>query len=239
MKFTRFEAASSPGTARSGIAYEGRFYETDGTNAIAIHEASDIRLLAPLGRPTSVRIYRPNELVFDYANPAGLLDPHARVTKPAYAERLGYTPCLALIVGGAGINVETDQADETLLGLALGHVFTTLRDHGGRSSDVGYVVGPAILTPDEIAESSIQSERGAQYNDTLTLKINGLQVEDYEVGALPFTPAQVLSHASESTSLREGDLVLVPLTGNPRLLEVADEISLSGPKLGALLARII
>jgi hypothetical protein len=57
VKLCRFEPLGVPGTVHSGIVHGGKVYETDGTNPVAVHEAGDVRLLSPVGRPPSIRLF--------------------------------------------------------------------------------------------------------------------------------------------------------------------------------------
>lgn len=238
MKFCRFELVAEAGSVRTGIAYEGRIYETDGTNAIGIHEAGDIRLLAPIGRAPSVRVFRSGELVFDYAHPAAMMGPNERLPMPPGAERLGYTPALAVVVASSGRAIETMIADETVLGLSLCHLFTTLRDPGGRALDAGYALGPALTTPDELIESSTKSEHGAIYQDEIALSRNGSELQRWQLGNIKPRPAEAIAVASETRELTEGDLLLIPLGDADLAVDPADEIRIWGTKLGSLNVRI-
>jgi 2-keto-4-pentenoate hydratase/2-oxohepta-3-ene-1,7-dioic acid hydratase in catechol pathway len=238
VKFCRFELVAESGVIRTGIAYEGRIYETDGTNAIGIHEAADIRLLAPIGRAPSVRVYRPRELVFEYAHPAAMLGPNERLPMPVGAERLGYTPALAVVVASSGRSIDSSIADETVLGLALTHLFTTLRDPGGRALDAGYAVGPALVTPDELIESSTKSEHGAIYQDEIALSRNGVEIDRWQLADIFPRPAAAIAVASESRELTEGDLLLIPIGDAELAVDPADEIRVWGAKLGSLNVRI-
>lgn len=238
MKFCRFELVAEPGSARTGIAYEGRVYETDGTNAIGIHEAADVRLLEPIGRAPSVRVFRSGQTVFDYAHPAAMLGPNVEFPMPAGSERLGYVPSVAIVVGGAGRDVPTSEADDLVLGLTLCHVFTALIHPGGRALDAGYAVGPAIVTPDEFLEGSIREEAGAAYPDAVTLWRNAVEVAQFELGRIVPRPAKAIAVASESFPLLEGDLLVIPLGEVDLPVDSGDEIRLSGATLGSLTVRI-
>lgn len=238
MKFCRFELLEDPGTARTGIAYEGRIFETDGTNSIGVHEAQEIRLLPPIGRPGTVRVYRPGELAFDYANPQVVFGPNETLLMPPHAERIGLLPALAIVIGGSGSVIPTDKADDVVLGVCIASVFTTLRDHGGRAFDVGIAIGPAITTPDEFAEISIRPSTGMTYEDEFTLIRNGHSVSSFQLTEMGATPAQIISHASESCTLNEGDLIVVALGDPVMALEPGEEVRIASGRLGVLATRL-
>ena len=238
MKFCRFELLEDPGTPRTGIAYEGRIFETDGTNSIGVHEAMEIRLLPPIGRPGTVRLFRPGELAFDYINPQVVFGPNETLLMPPHAERIGLLPALAIVVGGAGAQIPVAQADDVVLGACLANVFTTLRDHGGRAFDVGTAIGPAITTPDEFAEISIRPGTGMVYDDEVSVLRNGHVVSSFQLTEAGANPAQAIAHASESCAIVEGDLLLLALGDPVMALEPGEEIRLSSAKLGVLATRL-
>lgn len=239
MKFCRFELVTDPEKIRTGIAYEGRIYETDGTNAIGIHEAGDIRLLAPIGRPPTVRVFREGDHAFDYAHPGAMLGPNLALPLPSEVERVAYVPALAVVIGGAGSAVVPSVADDLVLGLALAHVFSTLRDPGGRALDLGYCVGPAIVTPDEFGADSIRPDAGAFYADSVAVWRNGVEITSFDLASLRPSPASAIAYASETQPLAEGDLILIPLGELDLVPEAGDQLKLVAPKLGALLVDLV
>ncbi len=239
MKFCRFELLEDPGTVRTGIAYEGRIFETDGTQSIGVHEAQEIRLLPPIGRPGTVRLYRPGELAFDYINPQVVFGPNEALLMPPHAERIGLLPALAVVIGGAGAQIEVTAADDVVLGVCLASVFTTLRDHGGRAFDVGTAIGPAITTPDEFAEISIRPSTGMAYDDEVTVVRNGHPVATFQVSESGINPARAIAHASESCVVSEGDLLLLALGDPVMALEPGEEIRLASAKIGVLATRLV
>lgn len=250
MKLCRFELLSSPGQPRSGIVYGSKVYETDGTNAIGVYEWSDVRLLAPIGQPPSVRLFDPPEEgyewehgadvpmpAFQYLNSSAMAGPGLALPAPEFAPQFFADPCLAVIVAGSGMNVPPDEADGLVLGLTLVTSFHT-RDKGGRARDPGFALGPAITTPDELDDAVTVDERGRRYRFGMTLRVNSEDIGAYELSALPYTLAELLAYASESAPLVQGDIVAMSLGRNERALEKGDQVQLVCEKLGTLTTRI-
>jgi 2-keto-4-pentenoate hydratase/2-oxohepta-3-ene-1,7-dioic acid hydratase in catechol pathway len=250
VKLCRFELIASPGHARSGIVYGAKVYETEGSEGVAVHEWTDARLLAPIGQPPSVRFFSPPpedsrwELgpdqalpVFEYLNPVGLIAPGLALPLQD-GMALGADPCVGIVIAGAGRNVPVGEADGLVLGLTLVTAFRAQGESGARLRDVGFALGPAITTPDELDDAVTEDERGRRYRFPIALKVNSEVVVEFDLSALPYTLAELLSHASESCPVHIGDIVAVSLGSNSQILGKGDQVQSVSEKLGALTTRI-
>lgn len=259
VKLLRFELLAEPGRTRSGIVHGGKVYETDGTQAIGVHEWGDVVPLVPTGTPPSYRMFRlaeggadwglhdePIPLYF-YLNPASLVPANRQLVKPIHVGELGYEPQLAAVVASPGSNVEVSEADGIILGLTVLNTFVDLdieraeRASGagpGRSRDFATAAGPFLTTPEELDDLVIDDSRGRRYNLSASIRINGQEVGSADLSQLPFTFAELISSASESCSLAAGDLVaLGPIGVTPSKkskLEIGDDVQVIVERLGRL-----
>jgi len=152
VKLCRFELKSEPGTIRSGMVYDGKIYETDGTEAIGVHEAADVRPLAPVPTPPSIRVFRTDlsESGFVYANPAAVIGPSMVIELPDTATDYVVRSFLGAVIGGAGYQLGEEEAEAVLLGFTLVNILSSNsieEDDGkcvGRSQDFGIMVGTVI-----------------------------------------------------------------------------------------------
>lgn len=238
MKLCRFETVDEPGNARSGFAYEGRIIETDGTQPIATYEGSQVRLLAPIGRPNSVRLFYEKRDGFLYVHPATVFGPNQTLALTQPDRRLDYLPCLAVVLVGGGFQVPPNRADDLVMGLAFAFVFRHEGLEGAASYDAGIALGPALCTPDEFEGGSIRPAEGAAYGDQVTLLQNSVDAARFDLSAMGRTVAQAVSHASQTLPVGEGDLLLLPL-GEPDVpVEPGDELRLTSPRIGTLIVRV-
>lgn len=225
-------------------------YETDGTNPIAIHEWNEVHLLAPVGRPPSVRLFEYGlPLSFRYLNPSVIFGPSSILKKPSTMERLSFLPCVALVAASNAAELNQDKAEEVLLGLSLASVFVNNVDSedrlSGRYYDAGIVLGPAITTPDEVEEDIELRSDGKTYRLTVSVRINGEEKKTFNVAELATSMSGALSHCSESCALVPGDVILLQAPDQfdicgqiGRFLERGDEIQLVCDRLGALSVSI-
>ncbi|HMS56592.1 MAG TPA: fumarylacetoacetate hydrolase family protein [Fimbriimonadaceae bacterium] len=227
MKLCRFELLAEPGRSRSGFAFQGKVYETDGQQPIGIHEPGDVRLLAPV-LAGSIRIFSGDS--FTYLNPASAVGTGEPVLGRLDRE-LSCRPCLVAVIASHGRNVEVEVADDIVLGLTLGvHYFfgegTTASD-----ADAGFAFGPAISTPEDLAESGHETKFGKVYGLSLSFGKGGT---DPEVISSEVSFALRIAQASETAPLRPGDLFAVPVGEALRGVQQKDEIHFTSETLGAL-----
>lgn len=217
-------------------------YETDGANPIGVHEPSEIRLLTPIVRPTSVRLCDVDDdgqIDFDYTNPSTFFGPGDQIPRPGFARRIVLAPCLGIVIGGSGLNVDVSDADDLVLGLTLVSFFVAPDDSKGRMIDAGFSIGPAITTPDELDDSVTEHKEGRRYRFAIAARVGSDEVGRYELGSAKKTIAQVLSYLSESSPMRQGDLVCIKLGLSDRTVDKGDDMHVSSEKLGTLSSRFI
>jgi 2-keto-4-pentenoate hydratase/2-oxohepta-3-ene-1,7-dioic acid hydratase in catechol pathway len=251
MKLCRFDLATSPGTPRSGIVYGGKVYETEGTQPVAVHDWDQAHLLSPVGQPPSFRLFfpsgtpeEPRESTFRYLNPNAIIGPHRTVLARS-GSALTCLPCLAAVVAGGGFEIPLSEADGVVLGITLANVFChtlgePLAGAPASRTHAGAAVGPAITTPDELDDTVLDEALGRRYGLDVALRVNEEEVAVYGTANMPQTIAELLSQASRSCPLRQGDLVAVAL-GEPLpagRLRTGDQVRWISDRLGALATKL-
>jgi 2-keto-4-pentenoate hydratase/2-oxohepta-3-ene-1,7-dioic acid hydratase in catechol pathway len=237
VKFTQFVIAEEPDVRRTGMAYEGKFYETDGVNAIAVHEASDVRLLTPINRPWSVRFFGADSPDFAYANPHSMFGPSEPLQLMHGVDNVVVVPCLGFVIGGVGGMLHPREADDLILGLTLVNSYRT-DEPGARALDLGFSVGPIIVTPDEFDDAVTADAKGRRYRTSMTLRMNSVETQTLSLADLKFNPAELAAYASLTCNVREGDLLAIELT-EPVKVDRGDEFALIGEKIGVLTNRLV
>lgn len=257
MKLCRFELVATPGEVRSGIVYNGKVYETDGANAVAVHEAEAIRPLPPVGLPPSARLFRSGSggdvelLAYTHLNAANFAGPSTALEHPSYVAALSVVPCLVAVLGGEGMHVPVEDADDAIIGYTLALLLTSLdearaeREAGyptGRSLDLGAVLGPVLTTPDEMEDLLVDDSDGRTYGVATVLRVNGVERMRGQTHEMRPTFARMISHCSAAAPVRSGDLFLLgPVADSldePVLLAAGDEVQFAVGKLGTLAMSI-
>jgi 2-keto-4-pentenoate hydratase/2-oxohepta-3-ene-1,7-dioic acid hydratase in catechol pathway len=243
------------------MVYSGKIYETQGAQAVAVHEADTVRPLMPIPHAPSLRIYRSDlqpgmipgmdaeDPYYFYANPTTLLGASQILNHPLTLSELTVEPYMAAVLVSDALQIDPPTSDEVILGFTMVLMLTSLsaereeRRIGliGRSHDLGGVLGPVVTTPDELEESVLDFENGRTYGLEAVLRVNGVERARGNTEHLPFSFAQAISSASQHTPVRAGDIFAfgpVIDSESPILLGPGDEVQLAVEKLGALSLKI-
>jgi len=256
MKLCRFELVAEPGEPRTGLYYEGKFYETDGEQAIAIHESDQGQLLMPLVAAPSVRLFSTavegpgaGQSGYRFLNPSRLFGPNRTLPLPEADGGYDLTATVAAIVAGDGAFVRPEEATAFILGYTLlialrapdvSERADTLGLPDGLAHDVGLFIGPVITTPDEVADLSDTGEPTSFVWD-FRLRVNGEQVAAGEERVGPYGDCVV--EASRFGPVRGGEVLGGPalvtsVLGVAPPLGAGDLIEFEVQRLGRLVARL-
>lgn len=248
MKLCRFELKSEPGTIRSGMVYDGKIYETDGTEAIGVHEAADVRPLAPVPTPPSIRVFRTDvaETGFVYANPAAVVGPSMVIELPDTATDYVVRSYLGAVIGGTGYQLDEDDAEAVLLGFTLVNILSSnsiQQDDGlliGRAQDFGIMVGPVITTPDDLDDVMTPTDSGIMYKLSASIRVNGDEKGFANFEEFSLSLIEAVKLASETCTLKSGDLFCIGPIFNDSACAVTkgDEFQFSMERLGMLSTKL-
>lgn len=257
MKLCRFELKADPGTVRSGVYHDGRYYETDGENAIGVHDPGSLSLLAPTGRPPSVRLYQSftqldgmSGFTYEYANPSTVFGPGRELDVSASTGPIGVLARVVALVQETPKTTDAIDANVGILGYAP---FVQLVDWDEReqaasqgvsaapSCDFGSALGPFLVTPDDLTEQRSGPDP-SQFKFPYSLEVNGETMATGTMDALP-PMAALVSHAASRNDLSAGEVIGFPAVevqaGSGEGLLAADRVSFTVDGLGTLVVRVI
>lgn len=255
MKLCRFELKSEPGIVKSGMVYSGKVYETDGSEAIGVHEAADIRPLCPIPTPPSVRIFRSDigeqsdDPHFFYGNPGAVIGPSQSVNLPDIESEYLVRTYLGATIVGSGYQVNVEEAEAMILGLTLVCIVTAKeleneeRKQGiglGRSHDLGIAVGPVLTTPDDLDDVMVMTANGILYKLEASIKVNHVERSTSNFEEFTISMIEAVRFASETCTLRAGDIFCVgPIfSDEDSVVKPGDEFHFSMERLGTLALKI-
>ncbi len=243
---------------------------------------SAVRLLAPVPRPPSMRdayAFRQHveaarrnrglEMVpeydqfpvFYFTNHNAVFGPGAVPVMPRHLERLDFELECAAVIGKAGRNISAETADTHIAG------FTIMNDLSARAlqkeemklnlgpakgKDFATVLGPYLVTKDELAGKRTPGERGERYDLQMTARVNDVQVSRDSLANMTWTFAQIIERASYGVDLYPGDVIgsgtcgtgcFLELNGSGitdnQWLQTGDRVDLAIAGLGVLSTEII
>jgi 2-keto-4-pentenoate hydratase/2-oxohepta-3-ene-1,7-dioic acid hydratase in catechol pathway len=237
------------------MVYSGKVYETDGTEAIGVYEASDIRPLAPVPTPPSLRIFRSDlggnseDPSFFYGNPGSVIGPSQIVNLPDIESDFVVRSYLGAAIVGHGYQVNIEEAEAMLLGLTLVNILTakTIEDDErrnglgfGRSHDLGIAIGPVLTTPDDLDDVMVMTENGILYKLECSIKVNHVERAKTNFEDFSISLVEAVRFASETCTLRAGDIFCVgPIFNDAECaIGAGDEFQFSMERLGTLALKI-
>jgi fumarylacetoacetate (FAA) hydrolase len=220
----------------------------------AEYPLDEVRLLAPVQRPPSVRDFYAFEQhvknaravtgrgevppewyeipAFYFSNPAAIYGPDDEIPYPEGTEKLDYELEAAAVIGAdgqiAGFTVMNDWSARDLqrkeMAVGLGPA---------KGKDFATSLGPVIVTPDELG-------------DVMVARVNGEERSRGSLADMHWSWEQIVEHAARNTELRPGDVIgsgtvgtgCILEHGDERWLERGDEVELEVEGIGILRNRI-
>jgi fumarylacetoacetate (FAA) hydrolase len=222
------------------------------------HALADVRVLAPVPDPPSVRDFYAYEghvaagfrrrragiprywfqaPAFYFSNPAAIAGPGELIARPDDSTMLDFELEIAAIIDGAG----------AIAGFALLNDWSArdIQAHErtvglgpAKAKDFATSLGPWLVTPDELPFD------GEWLDLEATVSVNGRLITRARSEPMYFSWRSLVAHAARNTRLRPGDILgsgtltggclleLGPIDGH--WIEPGDEVTLAAPGLGEL-----
>ena len=211
---------------------------------------ADVRILAPVPRPVSMRdgyafrqhvetARRNRGLdmidVFDQI-PIFYFTNHLSVTgegevevQELHLQNLDFELECAIVIGKGGKNISAQTADEHIYG------FTVMNDWSARAlqmqemqmslgpakgKDFATSLGPALVSKESLHDRIIPTPNGNRYDLPMTASINGKIVSRGNVKDMHWTFAQIIERASYGVELHPGEVIGSGTCGTGCLLEL-------------------
>jgi 2-keto-4-pentenoate hydratase/2-oxohepta-3-ene-1,7-dioic acid hydratase in catechol pathway len=171
----------------------------------------------------------------------------ADVTWPAYSRVMDYELEFAAIIGTKGVNISVEQAPAHIFGYTIYNDFSAryaqfkemsgrLGPAKGKDFDGGTILGPCIVTADDIADP---------YDLAMIARVNGEVWTDGRSNTIQWTFAQMIAHVSQAETIYPGEVFGSGTVGNGcglesmRFLQDADVVELEVEKIGTLRNRVL
>jgi fumarylacetoacetate (FAA) hydrolase len=203
-----------------------------GGDEVGEHRMEDVRLLAPVPRPPSVRDFYAFERhvkmaraqrgleiapewyrvpVFYFSNPAAIHGPEDEVPFPSESSSWDYELEAAAVVGAngriAGFTVLNDWSARDLqkmeMAVGLGPA---------KGKDFATSMGPVLVTPDELGDLRLE----------MVARVNGEERSRGNLGEMHWSWEQLVEHAARNTRLLPGDVLGSGTVGTGCILEHGD-----------------
>ena len=231
-----------------------------------LYPPSNVRLLAPLPRPASLRDFyaverhvragfekrgepMPREWyeipVYYKGNHQAIIGPDEPVEWPAFTEKFDYELEIAFVIGRAGRDIAASDAMRHVAGFTIMNDFsardmqrTEMRVRLGpaKGKDWATALGPVLVTTDEL---------GDPYNLAMTARVNGEVWSQGNTGEIFWRFEQMIEFASKGEMVYPGDVFGSGTVGTgcglelDRWVQPGDLIELEIERIGVLRSRVV
>lgn len=179
-------------------------------------------------------------------SPASIAGHEAVVMWPNYTEKLDFELEWGIYIGKQGKNIPIDEAPAYIAGYTIyndisardiqfRHMTLSLGPAKGKDFDNSNIMGPCLVTPDEI---------GDPYNLSMIARVNGEVWAEGNTSDMYYSFAEMISFASQSETLFPGDFLGSGTVGKgcgwelDRWIQPGDVIELEVENIGVLRNRI-
>jgi fumarylacetoacetate (FAA) hydrolase len=216
-------------------------------------EYSDLALLAPVPQPSSCRdgyafrqhvaAARRNRKVpmieefdqypiFYFTNHNAIQGPGEIVCMPDHFQKLDFELEAAVVIGKKGRNIKANEADDYIAGYMIMNDMSArtlqmeemlLNLGPAKGKDFSTVIGPFMITPDELEPFRIQAKPnhvGNNYNLSMKCWVNGVQVSEGNMGDMDWTFAEIIERCAYGVDILPGDVIGSGTVGTGCFLEL-------------------
>lgn len=170
--------------------------------------------------------------IFYFTNHNAIQGPGAIECMPDHFKRLDFELEATIIVGKRGRNITAAKADEYIAGYCIMNDMSArtlqmeemmLNLGPAKGKDFSTVIGPWMITPDELEPFKIPAKpghTGNAYNLTMTCEVNGIEVSRGNVGDMDWTFAEILERCAYGVDIIPGDVIGSGTVGTGCFLEL-------------------
>lgn len=231
-------------------------------NTLSVAPEKDFTLLAPVPRPTSCRdgyAFRQHvesarrnrgvEMIkefdqypiFYFTNHNAVQGPGDVYCMPDHFQQLDFELEVAIVIGKEGRNIKAKDADAYIAG------FTIMNDLSARKlqmeemllnlgpakgKDFSTVIGPWLVTPDELSAYLVPAKQGHvgnNYNLSMKCWVNDKLVSEGNVKDMDWTFAEIIERCSYGVTVFPGDVIGSGTVGTGCFLELNGTGKLHNP----------
>ena len=245
------------------IAYAKNLFLVEGNKKFTGIKMEDVEILAPVPNPTSCRdayafrqhvatARRNRKLdmipefdqfpVFYFTNHNAIQGPGEIICMPDQLNKLDFELEVAIVICKPGKNIKAEGADEYIGGFMIMNDISArelqmeemkLNLGPAKGKDFSTVIGPMLVTPDELEEFLIPAKEnhvGNAYNLSMKCRVNGVQVSEGNLGDMDWSFAEIIERCSYGVQLYPGDIIGSGTVGTGCFLELNGTGKLNDPE---------
>jgi len=232
------------------------------TGQLSAKEEVFFELLAPVPNPTSCRdgyAFRQHVAaarrnrgvpmipefdqypIFYFTNHNAIQGPGEIVCMPDHFQKLDFELEIAIVIGKKGRNILAKEADEYIAGFMIMNDMSArtlqmeemlLNLGPAKGKDFSTVIGPWLVTPDELAQHLVPAKAGHvgnNYNLNMKCWVNGQEVSQGNVADMDWTFAEIIERCAYGVDILPGDVIGSGTVGTGCFLELNGTKLLNDP----------
>ena len=170
--------------------------------------------------------------VFYFSNTSELYGTDEAVRFPRHSHEVDFELEMAAVIGREGRDIAADDAPDYIAGYMVLNDWSardlwrqeqSLNMGPAKGKDFGTSIGPALVTPDELADRRVGSGKDERSDLAMTGRINGDQLTSDNARNMYYGFPQMIERASRDVRLRPGDIIGSGTCATGCILELGTE----------------
>jgi fumarylacetoacetate (FAA) hydrolase len=179
--------------------------------------------------------------VFYFTNHNAVFGEGDIIVEDDHLQKLDFELEAAVIIGKKGKNISAKEADSYIAGYTIMNDLSArklqmeemkLNLGPAKGKDFATVIGPYLVTTDELEKKKITTSSGYKYDLKMTAKHNGKLISEGNLKDMNWTFAEIIERASYGVELFPGDVIGSGTVGTGCYLELNGTRSLEAKKKG-------
>ncbi|MBC7744657.1 MAG: fumarylacetoacetate hydrolase family protein [Flavobacterium sp.] len=180
--------------------------------------------------------------IFYFTNHNAIQGPGDVVCMPDHFQKLDFELEVSVVIGKKGRNIKAEEADEYIAGFMIMNDLSArtlqmeemvLNLGPAKGKDFSTVIGPWLVTPDEIEKYKVEPKAGHignSYNLKMKCLVNGVEVSAGSTADMDWTFAEIIERCAYGVDILPGDVIGSGTVGTGCFLELNGTGLLNSPE---------